>query len=266
MLAPEGLSRFGPAIRLFLASAALLSAACATDSVTRVEHAELLSSVRALRAENARLESRLEKLEAGRMLGGQSAAPRPTVLSASPQGSSDALPPLAVVKLKPKREAAPKLDTSVEVAEPVALYTDEPQRAAPLPDETDDAVAEGQFDAGANQLKTGNLEGGVDAMRRFVTDWPRHPRADNALYLAGVALHVQREFEQAAGFFAQVVAQYPAGDAVLDSMLKLADCRARLNRPREARATWEKIVANYPGTAAATQALARLSNSSSGSP
>jgi TolA-binding protein len=56
------------------------------------------------------------------------------------------------------------------------------------------------------------------------------------------------------------VAQYPAGDAVLDSMLKLADCRVKLNRPAEARATWQKIVNSYPGTSAAAQAQARLTS------
>ena len=62
--------------------------------------------------------------------------------------------------------------------------------------------------------------------------------------------------------FERVINQYPAGDAVIDSMLKLADCRMKLKGPREARATWEKIVATYPGTAAATQAQARLLSSS----
>ena len=49
-------------------------------------------------------------------------------------------------------------------------------------------------------------------------------------------------------------------------MLKLAECRYKLNRPQDARATWEKIVAGFPGTAAATAAQQRLASLSAGKP
>ncbi len=231
--------------------------------VSRAEHSELLSAMRAMRSENARLEARIEKLESERVLGTRAAAPKPVALNNSAAtNSTDALPPLAVVKLKPKREAAPPLDTRVEVAEP-ALYTDEPPQKPSEPDEADLSIALAQFEAAEKQLKTGDTEGGVAAMRQFAAEWPRHPKADNALYLSGAALHVSRDYEQAAGLFQRVIAQYPAGDAVLDSMLKLADCQARLKQAGQARATWEKIVSNYPGTAAANQASAKLASNSS---
>lgn len=223
--------------------------------------------MRALRAENVRLEARLEKLEQQRVSGGVRAAtpaPRPVSAAASQVSSADALPPLAVVKLKPKKEAAPRLSTEVSVVEPaeeapevVAHLGPAEPRAA---DEADLAMGEAQYERAMDALKTGNAEGGVAQMQQFVTDWPRHPRADNALYFAGLALLADKDFEGAAPLFERVLAQYPAGDAVLDSMLKLAECRYKLNRPREAKATWEKIVASFPGTAAATQAQARLAS------
>lgn len=272
LLRGEGLSIFDRAIRTLAAISCLALAGCATDSVTRAEHAELLSVIRALRADNARLESRVEKLETERMLGtAKPTLPRPVeAVAKSDASSAGALPPLAVVKLKPKHEAAPKLDTRIEVSEPAETFTNlrEAQQNSE-PDEADLAMAEAQFDRGVEMLKTGNLEGGVAQLQQFVNDWPKHPRADNALYFAGLALHSSKEFDQAAGQFERVVAQYPAGDAVLDSMLKLADCRARLNKPKEARATWERIVSNYPGTSAATQAqqrLAQATSPSTGSP
>lgn len=233
--------------------------------------------MRALRAENARLEARVEKLESEKMLGAMRApAPKPSAMTQRPAGqtSVDALPPLAVVKLKPRREAPPKLDTSVAVAEPeesVELYTDQHNpltgRPSPAPaaepDEADLSMAEAQFERGLEMMKTGNAEAGIVQMQQFVVDWPRHPKADNALYFAGLALAAEKDFEKASALFERVISQYPAGDAVLDSMLKLADCRQKLNKPREARATWEKIVSNYPGTAAASQAQARLSSARS---
>ena len=273
LLRREGLSIFDRAIRTLTAISCLVLAGCATDTVTRAEHAELLSVIRALRADNARLESRVEKLETDKLLGtAKPMMPRPVVESAAKPDTSSmgALPPLAVVKLKPKHEAAPKIDTTIQVAEPVETFTNlrEAQQNSE-PDEADLAMAEQQFDRGVEMLKTGNLEGGVAQLQQFVSDWPKHPKADNALYFAGLALHSSKDFDKAAAQFERVVAQYPAGDAVLDSMLKLADCRARLNKPKEARATWERIVANYPGTSAANQAqqrLAQASTPSTGSP
>lgn len=230
-----------------------------------------MSSLRALRAENARLEARLNKLEQDKVL---ATASRPATSASKPSGampavgaasgsSSDALPPLTVVKLKPKKEAAPRLQTEVEVAEPAetiaqALTAEEPEVSAP--DAADLAMADAQFERGMSMMKTGNPQAGVAQMQQFVNDWPRHPKADNALYLAGMAFLADKDFEPAQDQFARVIAQYPAGDAVIDSMLKLAECRLKLNRPREARATWEKIVSSFPGTAAATAAQARLAS------
>lgn len=257
---------------------------CATaDVVTRAEHAELLSSMRAIRAENARLEARLEKLEQERVLSAArtttrvapataSAMPTPAVSATSSASSSmDALPPLTVVKLKPRREAAPRLPTAVEVEEPAETLVQDLRSSAPVvaegePDEADLSMAEAQFEKALSMMKTGNSEGGVAQMQQFVTDWPRHPKADNALYFAGLSLMAEKDFENASGLLERVVAQYPAGDAVLDSMLKLAECRLKLNRPREAKATWEKIVSSFPGSAAATQAQARLASLSASSP
>lgn len=224
--------------------------------------------MRALRAENARLDARLEKVEQQLVIARASSA-RPAPVAAEPKpvaqgsasSSADALPPLTVVKLKPKKEAAPKLNTEVAVAEPPEGIVEELRTDGDgKPDAADLAMADAQFERALEAMKTGNPEGGVAQMQQFITDWPKHPKADNALYFSGLTMMSQKEYETAAGNFQQVLAKYPAGDAVLDSMLKLAECRLKLNQPREAKATWEKIVTTFPGTAAATQAQARLAS------
>lgn len=245
--------------------------ACATDQVSRAEHQELLASLRALRAENARIEARLDKLESEvKVVAAPSA--RTTAVAVSPVSpksapeaqvvKKDEMPALTVVKLKPKKEAPPRLSTEVDVVEPPeGLLTnlspgdDEPK------DTADEALVEQQFQSGLDALKTGNPEGGVTQLQQFARDWPKHPRADNALYYAAVGLMAAREFKDAENLLEQAIRQYPAGDATVDSLLKLAECRTRLNRQADARATWEKIVSTYPGTQAATTAQARLAAS-----
>jgi len=265
-------------IRLFLASMSAALCACATEQVSRAEHVELLASVRALRAENARIEARLEAMEAslkgkgpatGRPTAGASNAPASSVsgsTSALAVAPRDEVPTLTVVKLKPRKETAPKLSTEVEVVEPPVAIVDELAPAVELPadppDSTENAYLEQQYLQGVDALKTGNAQGGITMLQQFARDWPKHPRADNALYYAAVGLMAAREFKDAETVLEQAIRQYPAGDATLDSMMKLAECRSRLNRQADARATWEKIVANYPGTQAATLAQSRLASAS----
>jgi tol-pal system protein YbgF len=267
----------GVVIRPLFVIASIALCGCATGQETRTQLDQLLASVRALRADNERLEARLEKLEQKAALekatrgSAQLKAPPAVAASvAAPKSdrSLEALPPLTVVKLKPRKEAAPNLDTGVAVLEPPEGVVEElrDSGAARAPgadgelDSTDLAIADAQFDRALDGLKTGNAKGSVAAMQQFVVEWPRHPRADNALYFAGVGLMSLEDYDGAASSFQRVTAEYPAGDAVVDSMLKLADCRVKLKQPREAKSTWERIVRNYPGTPAASQAQARLSS------
>lgn len=255
--------------------------ACATDQVTRAEHAELLASVRALRADNARLESRLDRMEqeqknarvlparpvtsSGATVSSGNTAAGNAVSSGNTTAPAQELPALTVVKLKPKKEAAPKLATEVEVVEPpAAILTNENVSSAENEqlDQMEAAAIDQQYQSGVDLLKTGNPEGGIAALQQFARDWPKHPHADNALFYAAVGLMAGREFKEAENVLEQTIRQYPAGDATLEALVKLAECRARLNRQADARATWEKIVANYPGTQAATLAQSRLASAS----
>jgi tol-pal system protein YbgF len=246
-------------IRPFLAIPVFALSACATDSVTRPELNELMSSVRALRAENARLESRLERLEQQTVSASTkktTAAAAMTTAAPRPEARTDALPPLTVVKLKPQRQAPPKLNTQVEVGEPALSLVDELKTEKP--DETDLAIAEAQYAKGVDAIKTGNTEGGTAQLLQFVSDWPRHPHADNALQYVGLTLMAQQDLAGAAQQFERVTTSYPAGDSVVDAMLKLAECRIRLKQPSQAKATLERIISNFPGTPAASQAQATL--------
>lgn len=232
---------------------------CATDSAVHAELKELQASLRALRLENGRIEARLDKLEQPG-LGRRSAPPSEAV--SQPMGS-DAVPALTVVKLKPKAQAAPRLSTRVPVVEPPDGLVDELRadgRTSAEPDEADLAMAEAAYQKGLDSLKTGSVEGGIGQLRRFVEEWPKHPRADNALYFLGVALMAQQDFAAASRELERVTSSYPAGDAMLEAMLKLGECRVRLNQPQLAKATWEKIIVTFPGTAAASQATTRLAS------
>jgi tol-pal system protein YbgF len=107
-------------------------------------------------------------------------------------------------------------------------------------------------------MKTGNVSGGIARLQKFAAENPRHPKADNALYYSGVGLMAESDFDGAANAFEKVLSAYPAGDAVMGSTLRLAECRARLKNTRAARALYTQVVNKYPGSAAASEATQRL--------
>lgn len=258
-------------IRRTVAIAPLLAfAACATESgSSRSELTELRAEVRALRESNKRLERRMEQLEAERAVAAARSTPAParpaSPAAATPAVVAPEVPELTVVKLKPKVEPAPRIDVSIPIVEPSPELIDslatapEAAPAAADAEPADLTGLEGQFNAGLEAVRTGNVEGGVQRLIAFAKDNPRHPKADNALYFAGLGQMGLSDYAAAARLFEQLVSSYPAGDAVVEAMLKLAECRVRLNRPKDARVLYGEVISRYPGTTAASQAEARLS-------
>ncbi len=244
-------------------------AACATTA-SNSELDELKAELRAMRKENARLEQRLDRVELHASVAPLRAPSASSAVSApAPAPDNNALPSLTVVKLKPKQQAAPKLATQTPIVEPgpeaIEALKGSVEADPPSDTELDADVGDAFFEQGVSALKTGNVAGGILELQKFAAESPRHPRADNAIYFIGLGLMGLKDFEGAAKSFEDVIARYPAGDAVLESMLKLGECRVRLNKPADARVVYQKIVSSYPGTTAATAARARLS-SLTGSP
>jgi tol-pal system protein YbgF len=124
----------------------------------------------------------------------------------------------------------------------------------------DPDVLEVEYEQAVAALRTGNVEGGVTRLQRFADENPRHPRADNALYFRGLGQLGLSDYPGAADTFEALLKRYPAGDAVQDGMLRLAECRMRLKQAPEARELYTRLLTQYPGTAAASQAEQRLAS------
>ncbi len=242
---------------LVLVSACALG--CATPAVVSAppEVHGLRQELRALRERSAELETRLARLE-------DRAA---TQKLSTENSAANEVPSLTVVKLKPRRESAPPMDVRVPVSEPPVEILEELAAAAPpdrgstvgdLPAE-DPAILEVKYQDAVAALRVGNVDGGVVTLEQFAKLHPKHPRADNALYFAGVGRIGLQDYAGAAKVLEDLLSAYPAGDAVQDGMLKLAECRVRLKRNTDARTLYARIVASYPGTAAASQAEQQLS-------
>jgi tol-pal system protein YbgF len=238
----------------------VLACGCATDVASRADVRALQEQVQSLQRENAQLAQRLNTLEQAKETpaspGGAetaSTAPVPTAVDATP-------PPLTVVKLKPKTATAPPLDVKTSVQEPeAALLAELESQAETAPAANPPNSADQEYQAGLEALRTGNVTGGIERLKRFADSYPKHPWADDALYYAALGEMGRGELTRAATLLETLVQRYPAGDVVQDAMLKLGEVRVRLRQPAEARAAYAQLVRTFPGTAAAAQAQARLS-------
>jgi TolA-binding protein len=265
-----------PIFRRLLAVAPLCAlAACATDSASQADMAALRAELRSLREQQVRMGERLERLERSASVlrarpsqaPASSQAPVPASAPRPETAARIAVPDLTVVKLKPKSEPAPPLPTEVPVVEPDTEQVEMFVSASPEPDAPSSAPApvnmaelDAEFEQAVAALRTGNVELGVARLRAFAEQNPRHSRADNALYFSGLGMIGLNDHAGAASLFERLIETYPAGDAVLDGMLRLAECRLKLNQREDARALYTRVITQFPGTAAATQAEQRLAS------
>lgn len=264
---------------LAIASSCALTACATAGSTKSSELAELKAEVRAMRETQARLEKRLERMELHASVSQARASAAPardassTPAPAAAPSQAFTTPDLTVVKLKPRNEPAPAIPTRVAVVEPAqddmemfispAAGDDSSATtadAAEPAEQVDSTVLDAQFEQAVAALRTGNVEGGVSRLLLFAQDNPRHPRADNALYFAGLGQMGLKDHALAAKTFQRLIDNYPAGDAVLDGMLRLAECRLKLEQKEDARALYTRVITQFPGTAAATQAEQRLAS------
>ncbi len=254
-----------PPSRLVALSAALCALlGCATTSAPS-ELDGVRAELRAMREANGRLERRLERIETEQLVSRVNSKGAKPATTLPARGSE--LPDLTVVKLKPRQEEAPKVVTAVSVIEPdpalldqlaegAAQYSEKPLRLDGT--EAEESPSASLFDEGMASLTTGDLEGGIAKLHKFADTNRSHPSADNALHNSGLGHMGRGDFERAARAFELTVTRYPAGDAVTEAMLKLAECRLKQNQKQDAKSVYSRVISMYPGTPAASQAEQRL--------
>jgi tol-pal system protein YbgF len=92
----------------------------------------------------------------------------------------------------------------------------------------------------------------------FIAGSPEPDYMDNALFWSGECHYGLGEYDRALAYFQRVVQEYPDGNKVPDSWLKLALTHERLGQMAEAVEALTTLTDTYPSTDAARRASERL--------
>ncbi|MHB1949934.1 MAG: tol-pal system protein YbgF [Acidiferrobacteraceae bacterium] len=115
-----------------------------------------------------------------------------------------------------------------------------------------------QYDHAFNLLRAAHYHAAVTAFQAFLKAHPRSSLAGNAHYWVAETYYVLGEYRHALPEFRIVVHRYKTSSKVPDSLFKVGYIEDRLGLPAKARMTWQKLVRQYPNSAAAALAKKHL--------
>ncbi len=135
---------------------------------------------------------------------------------------------------------------------PLASMTDTLD-PSPLPDQP-----EALYQRGRNLLLENNFTGALFAFNTFLSRYPDHDLADNAMYWEGECHYAAGSFNKAADTFKELVKRYPKGMKVPDALLKAGYSYLSLDDPNRARHFLKQVITRYPFSDAAEKAQEKL--------
>ena len=142
--------------------------------------------------------------------------------------------------------------------------TIDPNRALPpgamvAPPVAVDPVAEQRaYDQGLEHFRGGRFAEAVTAFQLFSRNFPRSTLVPSAQYWIGNSLYATRDFRGAIAAQRQLIAQYPDSAKASDALLNIASAQSELGDLQAARTTLQEVAARYPSTEAGVKAKQRL--------
>lgn len=226
---------------------ALTACGCAAVSEERI--AGLEAAVGELQSQEVRL-TILEDAVAGILAGHGASAANGEASDAEAAYKPPKTPQAEAAKPAPRETPAALRNASARPA------TSAPARPA----KKSSAQVERQYKAALSTLESGNPVSAMALFSEFLREHPGHALAPNAGYWLGECYYSNKQFDSAVIAFKDVVAQYPDHDKAAASMLKAGYSYAQLGDTPNARFYLEALVRDYPASAPATLARARLAS------
>lgn len=122
-----------------------------------------------------------------------------------------------------------------------------------------DPVAEQRaYDQGLEHFRAGRFAEAVTAFQLFTRNFPRSTLLPSAQYWIGNSLYATRDFRGAIATQRQLIAQYPDSTKASDALLNIASAQSELGDIQAARITLQEVASRYPATEAGAKAKQRL--------
>ena len=134
-----------------------------------------------------------------------------------------------------------------------------PPAAVVVPPAAVDPVAEQRaYDQGLEHFRAGRFAEAVTAFQLFMRNFPRSTLLPSAQYWIGNSLYATRDFRGAIAAQRQLIAQYPDSAKASDALLNIATAQSELGELQAARATLQEVASKYPASEAGAKAKQRL--------
>jgi tol-pal system protein YbgF len=114
-----------------------------------------------------------------------------------------------------------------------------------------DPEAKRAYDAALTLVAAKKYEPALDLLAAFLVKWPDHPYADHAMYWRGECYFAGGDYARASEQFEGVLARFPAGSKVPDSLLKLGMSQEKLGNSAKARDCFQQLAKEFPQSDAA---------------
>ena len=128
-----------------------------------------------------------------------------------------------------------------------------------MPPAVVDPVAEQRaYDQGLEHFRASRFTEAVSAFQIFNRTFTRSTLVPSAQYWIGNSLYATRDFRGAIAAQRQLIAQYPDSAKASDALLNIASAQSELGDLQAARATLQEVASKYPSSEAGIKAKQRL--------
>jgi len=125
--------------------------------------------------------------------------------------------------------------------------------AAPPAPKSPEQKAKDQYDTAFDLLRQQKYDDAVAAFEKFANENSQSPMASGAYYWMGESYFVQKDYENAAKKFVTGYKKFPKGQKAPETLLKLGDSLAALNKKKDACITYDKLANEFPKAGSAVK-------------
>lgn len=125
-------------------------------------------------------------------------------------------------------------------------------------EQAQDSKEQTAFDGAMDLYRKGDFKGSAESLSAFLTLYPESVLAPTAQFYLGSANYANKNYQGAISVLNTMAGKFPDHPRAPDALLVVAGSEFELNQRSAAKATLQKIVKNYPDTAAAQSAQERL--------